>query len=87
MPFGVRLVVRIAVRIGENTHGGSEDEAWHPVAEAFIVHEDGKGVSRSLLAGFTFRHSDAIRFDAGLRRGYGGSGPVTELRAGLTWTI
>jgi hypothetical protein len=73
--------------IGVIVDGGSEDDAWHPIVETFIMHESTEGRTRSVLLGLVLKHSESVRFDAGLRRARSGSGAVTELRTGLTWTM
>lgn len=66
---------------------GPFDWAVRSVAEGFFEREVGAGGTYSGLAGAIWRAWDSLSFDAAVRHGREDGVTLTELLAGLTWTV
>jgi hypothetical protein len=66
---------------------GPFDWVVRPVAEGFFEREVAAPSEYSALAGAIWRARDNLSFDAAIRRGRATEGTLTEVRAGLTWTL
>lgn len=62
-------------------------EGVRPVLELYNERDNRGGRTNSLLVGAIWRHGENLAFDAGLRRAREDGQNVTELRAGLTWSL
>lgn len=62
-------------------------DAWtvRPVAEVFVEGERDLPATISALVGTIWRATDALSFDAAVRRARAGSVSTTEVRVGFTW--
>jgi len=66
---------------------GPDDWTLRPALELVAERETGGGWSNSALIGATYKVSDELSFDAGVRHARTGDGSLNELRLGLTWNL